>query len=47
MLTFEQIRLWYEQGLWTEQMLRNAVAKGFLTQAQYEQIIGQSPEKTN
>lgn len=43
----EKIKQWYRQGLWSAKMVEDAVNKGILTQAQYEQIIGQSPEKTN
>ena len=28
---FENIKRWYEAGLWTEQMVRNAVTKGKLS----------------
>lgn len=37
----EKIKKWYTQGLWTRQMVANAVAKGVLTAAQYEDIIGE------
>lgn len=37
----EKIKEWYTQGLWTRQMVANAVAKGVLTAAQYEDIIGE------
>lgn len=36
---FERIKKWYEQGLWTEQMVRNAVTKGVLTEAQAEEVL--------
>lgn len=36
---FEKIKRWYEQGLWTETMVRNAVTKGVLTEAQAEEIL--------
>lgn len=36
---FERIKKWFEQGLWTEQMVRNAVKKGVLTEAQAEEIL--------
>lgn len=38
---FENIKRWYEAGLWTEQMVRNAVEKGKLTQAQFALITEQ------
>ena len=37
---FERIKKWYEQGLWTEQMVQNAVKKGVLSQEQAEEIKG-------
>ena len=38
----EKIKKWYAQGLWTQQMVANAVAKGVLTAAQYKEITGKS-----
>lgn len=35
----EKIEKWYKQGLWTEEMVRNAVAKKILTEEEAEQII--------
>ena len=29
---FEKIKKWYKQGLWTEKMVRDAVAKGVITE---------------
>lgn len=36
----EKIKKWYAQGLWTQQMVANAVVKGVLTAAQYKEITG-------
>lgn len=36
---FERIKKWFEQGLWTEQMVRNAITKGVLTEEQAEEIL--------
>lgn len=36
---FEKIKKWYMQGLWTEQMVRNAEAKGILTSEQVKEIL--------
>lgn len=36
---FEKIKKWYQQGLWTEIMVRNAEAKGVLTLAQVVEIL--------
>lgn len=36
---FEKIKKWYRMGLWTEAMVRNAVKKGIITEAQAEEIL--------
>ena len=38
----EKIKKWHAQRLWTRQMVANAVAKGVLTAAQYEDITGET-----
>lgn len=38
----EKITKWYKQGLWTKEMVRNAVEKGVITEEDYEEIIGES-----
>lgn len=38
---YEQIKEWYEQGLWTKKMVRNAVKKGKITAEEYELITGE------
>ena len=35
----EKIAKWYAQGLWTEVMVRNAVAKGILSEEEAAQIL--------
>ena len=37
---YERIKKWYEQGLWTEAMVQDAVEKGHLTPGQYQEITG-------
>lgn len=37
----EKIKTWYGFGLWTKEMVVNAVAKRVLTEAQCEDIIGE------
>ena len=37
---YKKIKRWYEQGLWTKEMVAQAVAKGVLTPEQYEEIVG-------
>lgn len=38
---YEKIKKWYKQGLWTEEMVLNAVEKGVLTEEQSAEILGQ------
>ena len=38
----EKIKRWYEQGLWTTEMVRNAVIKGKLTEDEYREIVGEA-----
>lgn len=35
----EKIALWYAQGLWTAEMVQNAVEKGLLTQEEANEIL--------
>lgn len=37
---FEKIKRWYQQGLWTDTMIDNAVKKGVLSEEQAEEIKG-------
>lgn len=37
---FDKIKKWYTQGLWTAEMVDNAVAKGVLTSKQAKAIKG-------
>ena len=37
----DKIAKWYKQGLWTKNMVSNAVNKGIITQGDYEEIVGQ------
>lgn len=36
---FEKIKRFFDMGLWTEEMVRNAVAKGIITGEECESII--------
>ena len=36
----EKIAKWYKQGLWDDSKVRDAVAKGFISEADYEEITG-------
>lgn len=35
----EKIEKWYKQGLWTAEMVRNAVSKGVLTEEEIKTIL--------
>ena len=35
----EKIAKWYKQGLWTADMVQNAVEKGILTEAEAAEIL--------
>lgn len=37
----EKIAKWYGQGLWTEDMVLNAVKKGVLTEGEAAEILGE------
>lgn len=37
----DKIAKWYNQGLWTEAMVRNAVDKGIITEEDYAEIVGE------
>lgn len=38
---FDRIRKWYNEGNWSARMVGDAVAKGKITAAEYEEIVGQ------
>lgn len=38
----EKIKAWYKFGLWTQEMVRNAVAKKVLTEVEYQEITGEA-----
>ena len=41
----EKIEKWYELGLWTDAMVRDAVGKGVITAEDYEEITGKAYEE--
>lgn len=38
---FDRIKDFYDRGLWTKEMVRNAVVKGKITAEEYEIITGE------
>ena len=41
---FGKIKKWYESGMWTKKMVRNAVLKGKITEDEYTKITGEAYE---
>ncbi len=39
---FDRIKDFYDRGLWTKEMVRNAVVKGKITAEEYELITGEA-----
>ena len=37
----DKIAKWYAQGLWSRDMVRSAVEKGVITEAEAEEILGE------
>lgn len=38
---FKLVKRYYDNGLWNKEMVRNAVVKGWITAAEYEEITGE------
>lgn len=38
---FSKVKFYYEQGLWNETMVRNAVVKKWITAEEAEEILGE------
>lgn len=43
----EKIAKWYAQELWTADMVRSAVKKGVITEAEAEEILGEKKPEVN
>lgn len=41
MTWFEKIKKFYDEGVWTVNMVRNAVNKGKITKSEFKEITGQ------
>ena len=41
---FGKIKKWYESGMWTKKMVRNAVLEGKITEDEYTKITGEAYE---
>ena len=42
---YNKVKSYYDKHLWTKGMVKNAVVKGWITAAEYEEITGESYEK--
>lgn len=38
---YEDIKSWYDSGIWKKKAVRNAVARGWITVVEYEEITGE------
>ena len=43
-MSYERIKYFYEAGLWSASMVKNAVRKGIITKEQYTEITGKEYE---
>lgn len=39
---FDMLKEFYDRGLWSAKRLQDAVTKGWITQAEYDEIVGAS-----
>lgn len=37
---YEKVKYYYDNGLWTLDMVKNAVIKGWITEEEYKEITG-------
>lgn len=42
---FNRVKKYYDSGLWNKQMVADAVVKGWITAAEYEEIVGEPYEE--
>lgn len=40
MSKFERVKWYYDRGIWTKEMVKNAVGR-WITAAEYEEIVGE------
>lgn len=38
---YENVKRYYDKGLWTKEMVRNAVVKEWITAEEYKEITGE------
>ena len=39
---YAKVKLYYDRGVWTKEMVYNAVIKGWITEEEYEEITGEA-----
>lgn len=37
---YETVKSYYEKGFWSAEMVQNAVVKGWITEEEYKEIVG-------
>lgn len=42
---YEKVKTYYDRGLWSESMVRNAVVKGWITSDEFTEITGEPYEE--
>lgn len=42
MLNYDKIKYYYDNKMWTKEMVKNSVVKNKITEIEYKQIIGES-----
>lgn len=42
---YEKVKTYYDRGLWSESMVRNAVVKGWITSDEFAEITGEPYEE--
>ena len=40
-MSYERVKYYYEAGLWSKPMVKQAVKKGVITKEQYKEITGE------
>lgn len=43
---YKKVKGYYNSGFWTENMLKNAVKKGWITEEEYKEIVGGKNDKS-
>ena len=44
---YEKVKKYYDNGLWSEERVRNMVIKGIITEEEYKNIVGKKYEEQN